>query len=436
MINTNIGRILLTEADCFLETLEKWHINRTGLSTNVCRYLLELEGTFDADTFNSKINSNKDILWLASLTKHKPHPFALPVWRTTKSITEIPIRIHKSDELIPDEIVNRSMHMDESAICCDIVYRTNGDSALIFSWHHLLMDGYGVVLLLKQLAQDAAAPLHHVLEEEPKERLRLTQLVNAARAKFFVDRISKKPLSTIAPDSTTATLHQKVRTIRFTPDETRQLEKIGPILGAPFGGSPVYLASAARGVESILRSKGIPVHDFWIPVPRDQRKKGSSGPLLGNHLSFLFYRLKAEDLCSLERTVRSINHQMVDQIKSKMSRDFDILMKYLRRTPTPLYYYWIKGPQGRSLASFLLTAAADHPDDFTTFAGHTIKDAWSFPPGIHPPGLNFAFMRFRESLHIMVIYFEEVISAREIEQLEKQLRYDLLTNRTKETAKF
>jgi hypothetical protein len=309
-----------------------------------------------------------------------------------------------------------------------VVYRTNGDSALIFSWHHLLMDGYGVVLLLRQLAQDAAAPLNHLIDHDPKERLRLRQLANATRAKFFVDRISKKPLSSIAPTQAIGKLHQKVKTIRFTPEETCRFDQIGPALGAPFGGSPVYLASAARGVQSILQSKKIPVHDFWIPIPRDQRKKGSPGPLLGNHLSFLFYRLRTQELESLKNTVRSINNQMIDQIKSKMSRDYDILMKYLRRTPTPLYYFWIKGPQGRSLASFLLTAAADHPVDFALFAGHPIKDAWSFPPGIYPPGLNFAFMRFKNSLHIMIMYFEEVISPTEIEMLEKQLRQDLLNS--------
>lgn len=426
MIDSPTSKILLTEADCFLDTLERWHINRTGLSTNVCRYLLELKGAFDARAFQEKLNKNINILWIASLSKHKRHPLALPFWRKTKSIREIPLHIHRSDELIPEEIVNRTMHMDESHLCCDVVYRTSGDSALIFSWHHLLMDGYGVVLLLKQLAKDAAAPLTNVIDQEPKERLRLVQLANATRAKFFVDHTSKKPLSSIAPATPIETLHQKVKIIRFTPDETRQFEKLGPSLGAPFGGSPVYLAAAARGVQSILQARKIPAHDFWIPVPRDQRKKGSPGPLLGNHLSFLFYRLKAAELGSLKNTVRSINHQMIDQIKSKMSRDYDILMKFLRRTPTPLYYFWIRGPQGRSLASFLLTAAADHPDDFTEFAGHPIKDAWSFPPGIYPPGLSFAFMRFKSCLHIMIMYFEEVISAVEIELLEQQFRNDLL----------
>lgn len=427
-MNSPDPHILLTEADCFMYTLEKRHIARTGNSTNVCRYLLELEGKFDADTFRLKINSNRDILWLASLQVHKRFPLTLPVWKKTKTITAIPVNIFFSDELIPEEIVNRGMHIDEPHICCDVIFRSSGDSALVFSWHHLLMDGYGVVLMLKQLANDATLPLHHIIDTTTPEPLKFRELANATRAKFFVDRISKKPLSSIAPLKEIKNRNQKVRIIRFTTEETLAFDKLGPKLGAQFGRSPVYLASAARGVQSLLNKKGIDVNDFWIPVPKDQRKKGSDGPLLGNHLSFLFYRLKSGDLSSLTKTVQSINRQMVELIKSKMSRDYDILMRFLRRTPTPLYYFWIKGPQGGSLASFLFTVAADHPADFLKFNDHVIKDAWSFPSGIYPPGLSFAFMRFKNNLHVMIMYFEEVISEAEVDMLEKQIRTDLLSD--------
>jgi NRPS condensation-like uncharacterized protein len=421
--------ILLTEADCFMHTLEKRHINRTGVSTNICRYLLELEGRFDADKFLKKINAYVDILWLASLMPHKTFPLALPEWISKKKIIEIPLQIHYSDELMPETIINRGMHMDESHISLDVIYRTNGNSALIFSWHHLIMDGYGVVLLLKQLANGSGNKLHYVIDNEAKDKLGLRKLANATRAKFFVDRISKKPLTSIAPSKPISNRNQKLRVIRFTEEQSAIIDKNGPVLGAQFGRSAIFLASAARGVKNLLVEKGVVINDFWIPVPKDQRKKGADGPLLGNHLSFLFYRLKADDLNSLKRTVRSVNAQMVEQIKSGMSRDYDILMTYLRRTPTPLYYFWIKGPQGGSLASFLFTVAADHPNDFLKFEGHNIKDAWSFPSGIYPPGLSFAFMRFQEKLHIMIMYFEDVISEKEIDQLEMHIKQDLLTER-------
>jgi hypothetical protein len=420
--------LLLTEADCFMHTLEKRHINRTGFSTNICHYLLELEGKFDADKFRDKINANADILWLASLMPHKTFPLALPKWISKKNITKIPLQVHYSDELMPEFIINRGMHMDESNIAVDVVHRTNGNSSLIFSWQHLIMDGYGVVLLLKQLANGSDHKLHFVTDGEAKNKLGLGKLANATRAKFFVDRISKKPLSSIAPAKPIINRNQKLRILRFTEEESAAIDKNGPALGAQFGRSALFLAAAARGVRNLLVDKGAGINDFWIPVPKDQRRKGADGPLLGNHLSFLFYRIKAGDLNSLKKTVRSVNAQMVEQIKSGMSKDYDILMTFLRRTPTPLYYFWIKGPQGGSLASFLFTVAADHPDDFLKFEGHNIKDAWSFPSGIYPPGLSFAFMRFQRKLHLMIMYFEDVISAEGIDQLEADIKQDLLNN--------
>jgi hypothetical protein len=420
--------LLLTEADCFMHTLEKRHINQTGISTNICYYLLALEGKYDAEKFQRKLNANVDILWLASLMPHKSFPLALPEWISKKSIAEIPLQIHYSDELMPEVIINRGMHMDESHIAVDVIYRTDGNSALIFSWHHLIMDGYGVVLLLKQLANGADHKLHFVTDIETENKPGLTKLVNATRAKFFVDRISKKPLTSIAPSKLINSRNQKLRIMRFTEEESSIIDKNGPALGAQFGRSALYLASAARSVKKLLIEKGVTINDFWIPVPKDQRRKGAEGPLLGNHLSFLFYRIKADDLNSLKKTVRSVNAQMVEQIKSGMSRDYNILMTFLRRTPTPLYYFWIKGPQGGSLASFLFTVAADHPDDFLKFEGHDIKDAWSFPSGIYPPGLSFAFMRFQGKLHIMIMYFEDVISTKEIDQLEADIKRDLLND--------
>ncbi|HEY8936905.1 MAG TPA: hypothetical protein VIM65_16880, partial [Cyclobacteriaceae bacterium] len=81
----------LTEADCFMRALEKRHINRTGISTNICHYLLELEGKFDVATFKQKLNTNNEILWLASLDTYKAHPLSLPVWKTRRTVSEIPV---------------------------------------------------------------------------------------------------------------------------------------------------------------------------------------------------------------------------------------------------------------------------------------------------------------------------------------------------------
>jgi hypothetical protein len=424
----DLSNILLTPADCFMLALEKQHIKRLDASNNTCRYLLELEGQLDVSQIRLNIQSNRNLLRLAHLTAEKKYPLAIPTWIENDPVSEIPITVFQTDTLIPEEIINRKISGDVPPLLSfDILLRSNGDSTLIFSWHHLLMDGYGAILLMKQLANNLSEKELQIYNDSIQAKLKWSELLKATRAKFFVDRISRKPLSGIfLPGKKRINTNQKIRIIRFTAEETTQLDNVGPSLGAQFGRSALYLACAARSVRTLLVEKKIPVHDFWIPVPRDQRKKGVRGPLLGNHLSFMFYRLKATLLPSLKQTVTSINQQMVDQLKSNISRDYDILMRFLRRTPSPLYYFWIKGPKGGSLASFLFTVAADHPPGFLEFKNHKIKDAWNFPSNIYPPGLTFAFMKFQNRLHLMVMYFEEVLSEEDMDKMEKQIRHELV----------
>lgn len=424
----DLNNIPLTAADCFMLALEKQHIRRTGLSNNTCRYLLELSGNLDAAAFRKKVNNHPDLLWLASIIPVKRYPLSIPRWQKQDTAPPIPVGEYNTGELIPETMVNERITSHKPPFMrFDILHRADGNSAIVFSWHHLLMDGYGAVLLLRQLATAADWPRLELAEEHEPHRMPWAELANATRAKFFVDRISHKPLATIAPQNTSARGYQKIRVVRFTAAETQQIDSIGPSLGAQFGRSPLYLACTARGINTLLQQRGTPTHDLWIPVPRDQRKKGAQGPLVGNHLSFLFYRLKKQALESLPDTVKAINDQMVGQIRSRMFADYDILMNYLRRTPSPLYYFWIKGPQGGSLASFLFTVSADHPHDFTHFAGHTIKDSWSFPSNIYPPGLTFAFMRYRDCLHLMILYFDDVLTTTELDRLEQKIRSELVT---------
>nr|HPH46058.1 hypothetical protein [Chryseolinea sp.] len=289
MNDPELNKILLTPADCFMLALEKQHIRRVDASNNTCRYLLELEGQLDVEQFRKNISANHNLLRLAHLTAQKKYPLSIPTWKENETGSEIPITVTNTDSLITEEIVNRKISGDKPPLFSfDILIRSSGDSTLIFSWHHLLMDGYGAILLMKQLANGTPENQLQLHDNTKGEKLKWSDLVNATRAKFFIDRISRKPLSGIyLSKKKNINTNQKVRIIRFTQEETNQLDKVGPLLGAQFGRSALYLACAARSVRTLLMEKKIPIHDFWIPVPRDQRKKGALGPLLGNHLSFI-----------------------------------------------------------------------------------------------------------------------------------------------------
>ncbi|MDH4089577.1 MAG: hypothetical protein OEV74_10380 [Cyclobacteriaceae bacterium] len=421
-------KVYLTEGDCFMLALEKKHMHQTGISNNTCRYLLTVDGYIAHEEFRKKINNNHDLTWLASLVPEKRFPLSLPRWKVSAQTAVVPVWIHESEEFLPAAIVARKISIDAPpSLTFDIIYRSNGDSTLLFSWHHLLMDGHGAILLLKQIAKDIATTSPYLYDHDKRALLGLRSFWQAARAKFFVDRVSKKPLSGIMDLNRKINKTQKIKILNFSKDETIKMDEIAPRLGAQFGRSPFYLACAARTVCAILKKRDIKVHDFWIPVPRNQRKMGAKGPVLGNHIAFLFFRLKRDDLNSFAACVSSINEQTKSQIRSGMAKAYDLLTRFLRRTPLPLYYFWIKGPKGGSLASFLFTVAADHPEELSTFDGHKVKEALSIPSNIYPPGLTFAFMHSQGCLQLMVLYFEGLLQESEIEHLEKQIRHELLT---------
>lgn len=425
MNQTNeIGKLFLTGADCFILALEK-HNRLQGAVGNTCRYVVELEGRLDAEAFKKKINQDTIILQLSALSIAKTGLFFKPRWQLNP-VKEIEVTEHKGDVLIPDTVLQKQFTIEQPGLFSfDIVQRTNGNSCLILSWHHLLMDGYGAVLLLKRISNSAKEIM--LSDEEPKVNFNFKNIREAAKAKFFIDRTSKKELSSIGSTKEYKTVNQKIKVIQFTQEETKQIENNAAVLGAKFGLSPFYLACSARGVKQILQERKVPVTNFWVPVPQNTRKKGALGPLLSNHISFLFYRIANAELNSLKECVSSLNNQMVNQIRNALPKAYGILQGFLKRVPSSFYYQLIKGPQGKSLASFLFTVAEEHPQELLEFEGLKVLNALSLPPNNFKPGLTFAFMRFNNCLQIMLLYFGEVLSEKEITNLEKQLKNELIT---------
>lgn len=419
-----IDKLYLTGADCFILALEK-HNQLQGVVGNTCRYVLELEGKLDAEVFKKKINQDKLIQQLATLSVAKAGLFSKPRWQSNP-IKEIEVTVRESDEFMLDVVLQKQFIIEQSGLFSfDIINRRNGNSCLIFSWHHLLMDGYGAVLLLKRIC-DSSKEIT-LLAKEPKIKFNFKNILQAAKAKFFIDKTSKKELSNIGSVKEYKSVNQKIKVIQFTQEETKQIENNALLLGAKFGLSPFYLVCSARGVKQILQERKAPVTNFWVPVPQNTRKKGTLGPLLSNHISFLFYRIANAELSSLKECVGLLNNQMVNQMRNGLPKAYNKLQNFLKRVPSPLYYQLIKGPQGKSLASFLFTVAEEHPQELLEFEGLKVLSALSLPPNNFKPGLTFAFMRFNNCLQIMLLYFDEVISEKEMTTLEKQLKYELIT---------
>ncbi len=421
------GNIALTPSDCFILALEK-HNEASGVSGNICHYLMELDGSLQINSLRERLNRNELVGELALYYFSSKSNGRRPSWSRAEEVPEIDIQEIRSDSKYPPEIFEKNRHYSNAPLFqFVIVQRSKGSSALVMSWHHLLMDGHGAGLLLKHIAEERPLKDGMLAAKDNRVKWSIRELREAWKAKTFVDTSSRNPLSGVFHENEKRKKFQgKIKVIEFSEEETKHIDQQAVKLGARFGRSPHYLAALGIGVQKLLKSRGEEVQDFWVPVPQDHRKKGASGPIIGNHLSFLFYRLEAEKMNSLKDSVRSVNDQMIDQLRNQNPDNYKLLMSYMRHIPSSIYYHLIKGPKGKSLSSFLFTVAADHPDALMTFENLKVKNALSFPPNTYPPGLTFALMRFQNRLQIMMVFHAGLINPQEEEKLESNIRKSML----------
>lgn len=414
----------LTGFDTFILALEKQY-NEKEIQGNICHYLVDLEGEADVDALTDLLSSNPYLNKLSQLQYQKAKALHIPKWHYAEEEKPCEVKHYASDELIPEEIKKQELLASEKCLMVNLVSRGDGRTTIILSWNHLLMDGYGAALLLRQLFDSQVEFDEQLFLNYEVPRYNLKTFWEATKAKFFIDYTSRPSLTMISPKHLTKESEERLHILDFSPNKVKQLDEKALRSGAKFGRSAFYLACCARAVSGVLDRRGAKMKNFWIPVPRDNRKKSAIGPIIGNRLSFLFYRLKREGLLTLESAVASINEQMMDQIRHKSYQSYNHLMDFMKWLPMSLYYYLVKRRGGNSIASFLFTVAADHPRSLDEVFGHRVIDALSLPANAYPPGLTFAFMNFHGSLKLMILYHTQALSDEEYKEMEEQLRKEL-----------
>jgi len=413
-------------ADWFMLAMDE-HMTRYQPVGNVCRYVLFIHGHPPEAVIRKKLSEQDVFGWLSRLGIRKKGLFSIANWVADRA-PEIPIHFHHDQtEELPEAILKINIPLNGPLFRIDVVYRSESKSTFIFSWHHLLMDGRGAGTLLKYLNGDLELHDNSILIPSKAEKLSWSRNWNNMMAtKNFLEKSSAKPLGTMMKGKPEpgALAHYKV--IRFTKEETAVIHENAAKHGAKFGHSPFYLASAVKAAHRLLRLRGAEDAPFWIPVPQDDRLRGTAGPLVTNQLSFIFYRIPVKHIGSMHETVNHITSQLVEQIRNRTPKNYAVMMNWFRRMPNKLYYQLIKGPGGGSIASFLFSVAADSPDAMRKFFGHEVEDAINFPPNTYPPGFTVVFMRYLDTLKIIVAYVEQAVSNEEVTIFEKEIRNNLL----------
>lgn len=412
----------LSGADYFLLAMEK-HVQKQKGPGYVCRFIMVLEGSLQKDELEKSIEGSAYFQLLRRVRLYQP-ALGIARWKLGKTLRPLPVYESKQQTgELSEELLNRDIPLNSASLCeFDLIHIPGPKTLLIFSWHHLLMDGFGVNKLLASLQPGSKVQKNNFLPSEQKEGL-WKQWKQLVFAKDFLRAISRDPLVKISATSTSSRSGYLVHSL--SDPENEQLKSAAQQFTKGMLQIPYHLACAAIAYDHTITKKGINNGDIWVPVPMETRKSGAAGPVLTNQHSMLFFRMNRNSIADKSLLVKEIGNQLFEQVKQRVPQQYAAMTRMLRLTPTWFYYRLIKRPNGDSIAAFLFSQSPA-PDNLRNFMGHRLLDATALPPNTAPPGISFQIMTFEGKLKLVLQYSESCFTRKEAAEMMQKFKQELL----------
>lgn len=419
--------LVLNGADYFCLQLDglMW---RSNGRRNVCTLVVTLTEPLTLEHLQQQLARRPAYQWLCQLRLKTGLPFSLARWRRDRKAALPPILEHHlpHDAPLPDKLLSVAIDIKtQAAFNIDLLHRAGAGSVLVFNWHHALMDAHGGELFIRYLGNDLPLKASEWIADESQPLPLKTRAEITSQMKQFLYDTSQLPLLTLfqKPAIKPKACYQ---VLAFTARQSQQINARAQQMGAGFLISAFYLAAVTIAVVAVQQQRGAAIGDVLVPVPVDRRKRGASGAILGNQLSFLFYRIPQAALGSVQACTTEIMAQMKLLMRTQKPGQHTIMMDFLRRMPGCLYRRMVKLPTQGLMASFFYSDTGDSLQAFNALFGQTVADAIHYPPNTYPPGMTFVASRFQGALQLTLSYMASDLSANEVELLLTSLRQALL----------
>jgi NRPS condensation-like uncharacterized protein len=427
------AKVHLSGDDYFQLMLEGKSINNT-VGNNVIRVVFDFSNEAEASTMINNIQSSPIIHWICNITISKGVIFTKRYWKYINRGKKITINEHFNNQTdrVPKLIIDKKINLkSDCLISFDLIRYESKKISLVLSWHHIIMDGRGASVLINHL-HDGGVITQKILDSFFPSKVKSLSLFqhikNMYEVKKFIETSSKAPIAVVGFNDVIQAGTLALKTVYFNDEETALIEKNAKLNGVMFGVNNYLIACCAHvayRLSQVHKQKGI----IWLPVPQDGRKRGGDGPIIGNCVSFLFYRLLPADFDSVSSTVKAINKQMMAQAKMEMPKKYAQLLIMMQHIPLWLYRFLITRSSKGVVASFLYSSAGEGVRDANTLMNNSVSDVLIIPPFLYPPGLTFSFMHFNNAIKMNLVYCENNFTPHEIVVIENEIKELLIGNK-------
>lgn len=420
--------ITLNGADFFLVQLDHIMWKLSG-QRNICTFAVTLQERLEYEDLEKHLSANLAYQWICRLRLQKGWPFSLAKWvfKAGLALPEIEQYQHDGQGFLPESLLKMPFNIEhQSAFKVSLVQFSGAGSQLVFSWHHALMDAHGGETFIRYLGGSETMQDVDWVAREQDCLLPLRERADIAlKMKEFLCDVSRLPFISFTKKNK-ARQNVLYRVLSFTEVQSQLIVERARQQGAGFLVSAFYLAATACAVASVQSKKSPLDSDMLIPIPLDLRRRGVHSPVLGNQVTFLFYRIPLAALSDLRTCIAELITQMKDLMRSGNPGHYLVMMDFLRRVPGWLYRLQLTSPSKGQMASFYYSDTGDSLDLYDQLFGCAVASALHYPPNMYPPGVTFVFSRFHGALQLTMGYMDSALDQEEVEQLLVRLQLGLL----------
>jgi hypothetical protein len=186
--------------------------------------------------------------------------------------------------------------------------------------------------------------------------------------------------------------------ISFDHNQSKIIEQNAQDAGCRFGINMFQIACSFLTYQKVTDTN----KKMWVPIPYDGRKRGSMGPIIGNHISFLFYKIEPDKIRTPKEAVASLNEQMNAQLKRDIPSKYNDMLSLMRKFPL-WFNKWAttRSSKGR-ISSFLYSSSGQGYWDTKHFHS-SFQDLILIPPFSNDPGITFTFSRFNDTIILNIV---------------------------------
>jgi len=438
VIPSSKNRMYLSGQDWVINTIDHM-MKSTTCAGNMSQIVLVLDSLLDERLLRERLGVF--VREFPALHGSVKRDFNLtPYWRIPEKIADdldLSVYTLKEDASGNDilsllgKAANRPFKKENEHLAFHLIQNGKKESLFAMTFDHRLFDARGAEAFLELfLEYSSGKEIADILKG-----IRLTAPAGLSdwMNKFYAGRnVNRKMLSLSRPLFDTLPLPQgngrgfNFHLVSFGIDDTKKIydkaySEAGYLMEMPY-----LLSVVMQTVHELFKKRGIDADNYMAPVTMDMRTSDDIGKeLLLNHVSYLFFKVPAEDAEDLKNIMKAVKLQMFEQVKAKLPKDLNEASSLLRIVPfsflSKVLYLHFKG----KAASFLFSYLGDRPGQLTEFMGLRIKNLFHTPRVPVPPGLGFFFNYFNGRLNFVISCLDGLLSDEEIIMLTTDVKKKL-----------